>query len=622
MATKRDTRWANLFVQYVPRALVYLRPYRRLAAFSIVVTVLSILVGLLAPWPLQILIDNVLENHPLTSILAWLLGELAEHRYGLMIFAVLAGLGVTLAANGLGVLSNYVHTKLEQRMILDFRSDLFQHAQRLSLTFHDQRRTGDFMARINFQSTAIGSVTMNIPALGQSIFTLVGMFWVAYRIDRQLALLSLTVVPFIYYSIGYYATRIEPRVREVRGMEGQSLSIVHEAMSMLRVIIAFGRESYEHRRFRDHGERAVDARVKVTVGQTLFSLAVNGTTAAGTALVLGVGASHVLRGDLTVGHLLVVMAYIASVYSPLQTISSTVGSMQEQLINVQMAFELLDTEPEIKDMPGAVHIRKAQGHVVCEGVCFSYPRRTGTLKDISFEAPSGKVVAIVGPTGAGKTTLASLIPRFYDPQQGRILLDDTDIRTLTLRSLRQQISIVLQDPLLFSGSIADNIRYGRLDASMSDITEAAKAANAHDFIMRLPNEYDTQLGERGAQLSGGERQRIAVARAFLKDAPILILDEPTSSIDSKTEAVILDALDRLMVGRTTFIIAHRLSTIRHADHILVLNHGQLLEHGSHDALLYAGGLYKQLYDAQMRQPARKSQPVLPPVPVAAAEHES
>ncbi|HEX9868171.1 MAG TPA: ABC transporter ATP-binding protein, partial [Candidatus Tectomicrobia bacterium] len=563
-----------------------------------VVTLLSTLVGLLAPWPLQILIDNVLENHPLPSILAGLLGFLGEDRFGLMIFAVLAGLGVTLAANGLSVLSNYVHTKLEQRMILDFRSDLFQHAQRLSLTFHDQRRTGDFMARINFQSTAIGSVTMNIPALGQSIFTLVGMFWVAYRIDRQLALLSLTVVPFIYYSIGYYATRIEPRVREVRGMEGQSLSIVHEAMSMLRVIIAFGRESYEHRRFRDHGERAVDARVKVTVGQTLFSLAVNGTTAAGTALVLGVGASHVLRGDLTVGHLLVVMAYIASVYSPLQTISSTVGSMQEQLINVQMAFELLDTEPEIKDMPGAAHIRKAQGHIVFEDVGFSYPRRAGTLKDISFEAPAGQVTAIVGPTGAGKTTLASLVPRFYDPQQGRVLLDDADIRTLTLKSLRHQISIVLQEPLLFSGGIADNIRYGRLDASMSDIIEAAKAANAHDFIMGLPNQYDTQLGERGAQISGGERQRIAVARAFLKDAPILILDEPTSSIDSKTEAVILDALDRLMVGRTTFMIAHRLSTIRHADHILVLNHGQLVEHGTHDALVHAGGLYNQLYDAQ------------------------
>jgi len=621
-ATSQEKRWTNLFLQYVPRALVYLRPYWRLAAFSIVVTGLSTLVGLLAPWPLQILIDNVLENHPLPSILAWVLGEVGEHRYGLMIFAVLAGLGVTLAANGLSVLSNYVNTKLEQRMILDFRSDLFQHAQRLSLTFHDQRRTGDFMARINFQSTAIGSVTMNIPALGQSIFTLVGMFWVAYRIDRQLALLSLTVVPFIYYTIGYYATRIEPRVREVRGMEGQSLSIVHEAMSMLRVIIAFGRESYEHRRFRDHGERAVDARVKVTVGQTLFSLAVNGTTAAGTALVLGVGASHVLRGDLTVGHLLVVMAYIASVYSPLQTISSTVGSMQEQLINVQMAFELLDTEPEIKDMPGAVNIRKAQGHIVFEGVCFSYARRAGTLKDISFEAPAGQVTAIVGPTGAGKTTLASLIPRFYDPQQGRILLDDADIRTLTLRSLRQQISIVLQEPLLFSGSIADNIRYGRLDASTSDVMEAAKAANAHDFIMALPNQYETLLGERGAQLSGGERQRIAVARAFLKDAPILILDEPTSSIDSKTEAVILDALDRLMVGRTTFLIAHRLSTIRSADRILVLNHGQLLEHGTHDALVHAGGLYKQLYDAQMRQAARNSQPVLHGVPVAAAERES
>ncbi len=617
--TKQDRHWHDLFVKYAPRALRYLRPYWKLASFSVVVTLLHTLVGLLMPWPMQILIDNVLQNHPLPSILARLLGFLGGDRFGLMMFAVLAGLGVTLAENGLNVLSNYVHTKLEQRMILDFRSDLFQHAQRLSLTYHDQRSTGHFMACINFQSAAVGSVVMKIPALGQSLITLVGMFWVAYHLDSQLALLSITVVPFIYYSIGYYATRIQPRVLKVRGMEGQSLSIVHEAMSMLRVIIAFGRETYEYRRFRDQGETAVDARVKLTVGQTLFSLAVNGTTAAGTALVLGVGASHVLRGDLTVGQLLVVMAYIASVYSPLQTISGAVGVLQEQLNYLQTGFELLDTEPEIKDMPGAVHIHRARGSLVFEDVHFSYQRRVGTLKDISFEVPAGQVVAIVGPTGAGKTTLASLIPRFYDPPQGRILLDGTDIRTLTLKSLRQQISIVLQEPLLFSGSIADNIRYGRLDGSMSDIIEAAKAANAHDFITGLPQKYDTKLGERGAQLSGGERQRIAVARAFLKDAPILILDEPTSSIDSKTEAVILDALEPLMVGRTTIMIAHRLSTIRHADNILVLNHGQLVEHGTHDTLVQRVGLYKQLYDAQTRQTLRKSRPALHAVPVAAAE---
>jgi ABC-type multidrug transport system fused ATPase/permease subunit len=273
-----------------------------------------------------------------------------------------------------------------------------------------------------------------------------------------------------------------------------------------------------------------------------------------------------------------------------------------------MAFNVLKIDPEIKEDPNAVAIQHARGHVKFEGVNFSYQGRIDTLKDISFEAQPGQSIALVGPTGAGKTTLISLMPRFYDASQGCILLDGTDIRNLTLKSLREQISIVLQEPLLFSGSIVENIRYGRLEAEMDEIIEAAKGANAHDFIMALPDQYETIVGERGAQLSGGERQRIAVARAFLKNAPILILDEPTSSIDSKTEAIILDALDRLMIGRTTFMVAHRLSTIRHADFILVLNHGQMVEQGTHEELLQRDGLYKQLYDMQTKRAGRKPQP--------------
>jgi ABC-type multidrug transport system fused ATPase/permease subunit len=394
-------------------------------------------------------------------------------------------------------------------------------------------------------------------------------------------------------------------------MEGESLSIIHEALSMLRVIVAFGREDHEHRRFRTQGEKTIKGRIRVTVWQTLFSLVVNMTTAAGTALVLGVGAALVVDGALTVGQLLVVMAYIALVYHPLETISTTLGSLQDQVISVRMAFKILDTEPEIRDAPDAVAIDRARGRVAFEGVNFHYQGRTDTLRDISFEAEPGQVVAIVGPTGAGKTTLMSLIPRFYDRQQGRILLDGTDTRKLTLKSLRAQISVVLQEPLLFSGTIAENIRYGRLEASQDEVIAAARAANAHDFVTRLPKQYDTELGERGVQLSGGERQRIAVARAFLRDAPILILDEPTSSIDSKTEAVILDALDRLMVGRTTFMIAHRLSTVRRADQILVIDRGRLVERGTHPELLRRGGLYKQLHDLQTKAAARRRDDLLP-----------
>jgi ABC-type multidrug transport system fused ATPase/permease subunit len=341
------------------------------------------------------------------------------------------------------------------------------------------------------------------------------------------------------------------------------------------------------------------------VRQTLFSLAVETTTAVGSALVLGLGAYHVLQHRLTVGELLIILSYISSVYKPLEAISSTVGSLQDVFIPLRMAYQLLDTQPDIQDAPDAVDIERARGHVVFENVSFSYTGRRDTLDEISFEARAGQIIAVVGPTGAGKTTLISLLPRFYDTKQGRILLDGKDIRKLTLKSLRQQVSIVLQEPLLFSGTIQDNIRYGRPDASDDEIIEAAKAANAHDFIMKLPQKYATELGERGAKLSGGERQRISVARAFLKDAPILILDEPTSSIDSRTEAVILDALDRHMEGRTTFMIAHRLSTVRRANLILVLDHGRLVEQGSHEELMAMEGLYHRLYTLQTKSVGRR-----------------
>jgi ABC-type multidrug transport system fused ATPase/permease subunit len=369
-------------------------------------------------------------------------------------------------------------------------------------------------------------------------------------------------------------------------------------MQMVRVIVSFGREGYEFRRFRDQGERTVTERVKVTVQQTAFSLFVNTTTALGTALVLGVGGYFALQGRLTPGQLLVVMSYLAMVYNPLEQISTTIGAIQEQVASLRVAYDLLDEEPDIKDQPGARSIDDVRGDIVFEHLAFSYAGRNDTLKDISFRAGAGQVVAIVGPTGAGKTTLVSLIPRFYEATGGRLLVDGADVRQITLDSLRQHISIVLQEPLLFAGTIGDNIRYGRLDAGMDEIVEAARAANAHDFVMALPLKYDTMLGERGVQLSGGERQRISVARAFLKNAPILILDEPTSSIDSKTEGVILDALDRLMVGRTTFMVAHRLSTIRHADLIVVLNHGELVEQGTHEELIARNGLYRQLHDVQ------------------------
>ena len=601
-------------MKYVPRALRYLLPHWPLAVLSVVILIVDALVDLLSPWPLKIVVDNALGNELLPAALAAPLGALASERSAILVFAVVGGLLITIVNNGLTVLNSYIQTRIEQRMVLDCRTDLFEHAQRLSLTFHDQNKTGDFMYRINFQAAAVGDIVMTIPPLVQSFITLIGMLWISYQIDAQLTLLAMGVVPFLYYSIGYYASHVHPRVMHARSLEMQSLNIVQEAMAMMRVILAFTREPYEQRRFREQGEEAVDARIKVTVRQTMFTLAVTIITAVGTTLVLGFGAFRVLQGELTLGQLLVVMAYIAAIYNPLQAISSAVAPISDHLVNLQMAFQLLDTEPEIKDAPDAIDIGRAKGQVAFEGVHFSYPGRVDTLKDISFDVPSGQVVAIVGPTGAGKSTLMSLLPRFHDPKQGQILLDGKDIRTIKVTSLRAQISVVLQEPLLFSGTIANNIRYGRLEASMDDVICAAEDANAHEFVMNLPDKYATVLGERGAKLSGGERQRIAVARAFLKDAPILVLDEPTSAIDSKTEAVILEALERLMVGRTTFMIAHRLSTVRDADFIVVLNRGELVEMGTHDELLERHGLYRQLHDVQTKSARRHARAPLAALP--------
>jgi ABC-type multidrug transport system fused ATPase/permease subunit len=584
---------------------------------AVVLMILSAAVSLAAPWPLAFLVDGVLGERRPPEIITALAGT---SPWSLILLAVLLGLFLTFVSNGVSILSSYVQTRLEQRMIFDLRSDLFRHVQRLSLAFHDKTRTGGLMYAINYQAASVGEITVSVLPLAQNFLTVAGMGFIAYRFDARLALLSLTVVPAIYYSTHFYANRVEPRLRNVRALEGNSLSIVFEAMSMMRVIVAFGREGYEHQRFSSQGREAVDARIDVTVRQTAFSLGVNLLTAAGTAVVLAYGAYLVLQGQLTVGELLVVLSYIGSVYRPLEEISGTIAALQEQLISLEGAVELLDTEIDVKDPPGGVLLDRSAGAVSFRDVQFSYEGRVDTLSDISFDAPAGQVVALVGPTGAGKSTLVSLIPRFFDPKQGKILLDGVDIRSITLESLRRQISIVLQEPLLFSGTITENIRYGWLEASPDEIIEAARAANAHDFIMRLPNRYDTMLGEGGAHLSGGERQRISVARAFLKDAPILILDEPTSSIDSRTEAVILDALGRLMVGRTTFMIAHRLSTVRNAAQILVLDHGRLVEQGSHEELMDRGGLYREMYEAQNAR--RPSNGVVPPAAVVLPTDET
>lgn len=588
----------------LPRIRPYLAPYRRALITVTVLTVLAAALGLAEPWPLAVILNQVLHEERSTGLVAAVYGS-NPTPWVVLVSMLVARFLIVVVGNGFTVLNHFLGAKTEQNMVLDLRSDLFEHAQRLSLTFHDRRQTGALMSQINTQAAAMGNIVMVVPPIAEAAMTLVGMLVIAALVDWQLALLSLVVIPFLYWSFGIYGRRIVPRIQRVQELEWRSLSIVHEAMAMLRVIVSFGREDYEHRRFREQGKTAVDERVKLTVSQSAYTLGVQTATAAGASLIMGVGAWHVMQGKLSVGELIVLLTYIVSVYQPLEQISTTVGMVHEQLVQFAATLRLLDTEPEVKEKPDALVLGRASGRVTAKNVSFAYDGRKRTLSDISFEAAPGERVAVVGHTGAGKSTLMSLLIRFYDPKAGRIEIDGVDIRDLALSSLRDQISVVLQEPLLFSGTIEENIAYGSLGAPRESVEAAARAANAHDFVAALPNGYETVLGERGAQLSGGERQRICVARAFLKDAPILILDEPTSSIDSKTESVILDALDELMEGRTSFMIAHRLSTVHHADQILVMNEGRIAERGTHAQLVEAGGIYRRLHDAQTRERRRR-----------------
>jgi ABC-type multidrug transport system fused ATPase/permease subunit len=588
------TRWG--FLHDVKRVFPYLRPHWRLVVGSYLATGAAAGAALLAPWPIAIVIDQVSAKHE-GGLVGDLLGD--GNRTKVLAFAIVGGFVLTALHYSFEVLAEYFTTKLASHMTLDLRSDLFEHSQKLSQAFHDEARAGAMIYTINNAAESAGQITVAFPPLSQAALTLAGMLLVAFEIDPLVALLSLSVIPFIYSSTGYYTNRIEPQLYRVRNIEHNSLNVVYEAVKMMRVIVAFRREDHEYGRFREWAQQALNVRVNLTVRQTMFSMAVNLITAAGTALVLWFGAEHVISGRMTPGQLLVMMTYIAEVYGPLRSVSTTITVIQDQVISLRMAFGLLAREPDVVERPDAIALPLVHGRVTYRDVGFRYAARNDAAVDgVSFDVRPGDRIGIVGPTGAGKSTLMSLLPRFVDANSGSVLVDGYDVRELTLDCVRHAISIVHQETMLFSGTIAYNILYGRLDATQEEMIAASRAANIHDFVAGLPDGYQTELGEGGRQLSGGERQRIAIARAFLKDAPILILDEPTASLDLRTEGAILDALDKLMENRTTFLIAHRLSTLRGVGRVLVIDHGRLIEDGTPEQLVGRDGLYAQFAAAQ------------------------
>jgi ATP-binding cassette, subfamily B, bacterial len=553
------------------------RPFWPHVAGLFALSLLNAPLTLLSPLPLKIAVDSALGSHQLPG---WLAAFLPAGTRGsdLSVVISVAALIVllALAKHVVDLLFVILRSYAAEQLVLAFRAKLFGHLQRLSLSYHDTSGTANSIYRIQYDAPAIQWIMIDgfIP-LVSSLLTLVAMIVVMARIDWSLALVALTVVPVLYALTRFYSRRLKSQWREAKNVENATLSVVEEVMSSVRLVKAFAQEEREHQRYLQNARRSLREQLRLTLTSGSFGLIVGLAMAIGTAVVLFLAVRHVQAGLISLGDLILVMSYLGLLYAPLQSVSKSVASLQGSLVSAERTFELLDQAPEVPESPVARPLAQAGGRVEFENVSFAYNADRVALRGISFMVEPGSRVGIAGVTGAGKSTLMTLLLRFYDPAEGRILLDGVDLRDYRLLDLRNQFAVVQQEPVLFSSSIAENIAYARQGASDAEIIAAAQAANADHFIKRLPQGYATQVGERGVQLSGGERQRISLARAFLKDAPILILDEPTSSVDVATEAVILEAMKRLMRGRTSFMIAHRLGTLESCNVLLVLERGKL-----------------------------------------------
>ena len=562
---------------------------------------LSVVIGAaltsLIPWPMKLIVDYVFTGDSLPQAVAWL-GELpgATSASGLLGWLAATTLLIFAFNRGLQVLRAYIQDGLGNQLTYSLGGELFDHLQRLSLRFHYQQGGGDLVRRVTTDSQCIKQLAMGaILPTCTSLLTLIFMFAIMLRLNVGLALIALLAALPIPALIKLLSPRMTERTYAQQNLEGQMMTLAAQDLSGLPAIQACGEQDNASKRFRSLTQETIQAYLAAIISQLQFRVGVNSSTAIGTALIMAFGGIEVLSGSLSVGSLLVFLTYVTALYAPMQSLAYVSATFAEAGARARRVMEILETGREVTNRPGALVLPggpfAVAGRVRFENINFAYEADTLVLQDISLNVEPGETIALVGQTGAGKTTLVSLIPRFFDPREGRIMLDGIDIRNIRVSSLRKQISIVLQDPFLLPLSIAENIAYGSPNASREDIIAAATAANADEFIRRLPDGYDTSMSERGATLSGGEKQRLSIARAVIKNTPILILDEPTSALDAQTETLLLNALDRLMHGRTTFIIAHRLSTIRNADRIVVLDHGRIVETGTHRQLIARKGRY-------------------------------
>jgi ATP-binding cassette subfamily B protein/subfamily B ATP-binding cassette protein MsbA len=551
----------------------------------------------LKPWPLKIVIDNVLGGA--RPQLSWMQNLSPA---ALLSLACLGLILLYLALSAFQVSNNYLTISIGQRMVNDLRARLFEHLQRLSLAFHRRREVGDLMMRINYDTFSIQTIAMNgmFPILS-SLILLAAMFMMMLRIDPTLTLVALGVVPLLLILIGSISSRIDRLATGARARESELYNVAHRALSAIHVVQAFTREAEVQREFVEKSSASLSENLRLYMFQTLYSGAVSVLVAGGTALVIYIGARHVMEHRLTIGDLVVFVTYLASLYAPINQLFQTYGQVHSAVAGMRRCLELLELEPEIKDRPGARAAGRMRGAVEFRGVTFAYGPGEPVLKDISFKANPGETIAIVGPTGAGKTTLTSLLARFYEPQSGTVEIDGRAIEQVTLRSLRENIAIVLQPPMVLSDTIRANIALGKPMASHDEIARAAQMARLDPLLEKLPVGLDQIVGPGGHQLSQGEAQRVTIARALIKNAPILIMDEPTSALDAETESLVMAAVQEVMRGRTTLVIAHRLATIQNATRILVLRDGRIEEQGAFKELINAGGFFSYLYSLQSQQ---------------------